>query len=88
MKTTSTLLALAMLCQSASAFTALDVQHKRTNAISLAAAQSSDGDSRRDFFAKSTSAVIAAASGFGQGVLAPLPANAAGVDKVNARLKG
>ena len=82
--------ALAALCQSTSAFSKLDMQSKRVDHISLDASKSSTshgGDTRRDFFAKTTSAAVAATSGLGQGVLAPLPAYAANADKVNAKLR-
>mmetsp|Transcript_3834 Transcript_3834/g.10897 ORF Transcript_3834/g.10897 Transcript_3834/m.10897 type:complete len:297 (+) Transcript_3834:162-1052(+) len=45
-----------------------------------------EGDSRREFFSKSLASYTAAAL-VSTGVLAPLPANAAAADKVNAKLK-
>eukprot|EP00536_Pseudo-nitzschia_multiseries_P010975 jgi/Psemu1/204681/e_gw1.354.64.1 len=50
------------------------------------AAAAEDGDSRRDFLSKSLATYTAAALA-STGVLAPLPANAAAADKVNAKLK-
>jgi hypothetical protein len=77
---------LAMLCQSASAFSVRDMESKRTTLHM--AKMVSEGDSRRDFFSKTGAAAISAASALSFGVLAPAPANAVGgVDKVNARLK-
>ena len=84
-------LALTALCQSSSAFSNVGIMHNNrvvTTKVALNAESNVDGDTRRDFFSKTTSAAIAATTGLGQGVLAPLPAYAANVDKVNAKLRG
>jgi hypothetical protein len=87
MKTFAVVVLAMMLCQSASAFSLRDMESKRKSLHM--ANMVSEGDSRRDFFSKTTVAAISvAASGLGFGVMAPAPANAiGGVDKVNAQLK-
>jgi hypothetical protein len=84
MRSLSLATAMAVLCQSASAFSFRDMERKR---VSSALQMSIEPDSRRDFFAKSATTALTAA-GLGIGVLAPSPANAANLEKVNARLKG
>jgi hypothetical protein len=92
-------LVLAMLCQSATAFTFQDMERKRTTShmqkhyMSLLSSEDGEvgsSDSRRDFFVKVGSGAMAVGANLaGSGVLAPLPANAAsGLEKVNAKLKG
>ena len=70
-----------MLFQQASAFSKIEMQNKKS--LELGAT-----DSRREFISKSVGAAVAATSGLGQGVLAPLPAKAfGGLDKANAKLR-
>lgn len=76
--------ALAVLCQSAFAFNFHEMERKRTSQLFAL----SDGDSRRDFFTKATTAAISASAGIGLDLMTPLPANAVGgLEKVNAKLK-
>jgi hypothetical protein len=81
------LVALAAVCQS-TAFN-FGQMMQRQKSMQLHAVSSGEGDSRRDFIAKTGAAAlsIASSSGLGFGVLAP-PANAVGgVGKVSERLK-
>ena len=85
MKTFS-VVALAVLCQSASAFSFREMERKRQSL--QVTGMVSEGNSRREFFSKTGAAAIAAAGGLGSGVLAPAPASAVGgVNKVNAKLQ-
>ena len=78
------IIALATLCQSAYSFNFLEMESKRkTTQLSAL----TEGDSRRDFFTKAGSAAFAASAGLGLDLLGPLPANAVGLDQVNAKLK-
>jgi hypothetical protein len=94
-------LVMAMMCQSASAFTFQDMERKRTTShlqkqqhyMSLLSGEDGEvgsSDSRRDFFVKVGAGAMAVGANLaGSAVLAPLPANAAsGLEKVNAKLKG
>jgi len=83
----------SLLCSSLVALMASNVQGFAPTTINTASttstqisANAEEGDSRREFFSKSLATYTAAALA-STGVLAPLPANAAAADKVNAKLK-
>jgi hypothetical protein len=84
MKSSAVVVLAMLVCPSASAFSFTEMERQRQSLHTMSA----EADSRRGFFTKSGAAAFSLASGLGLNVLAPLPANAAGVDKINARLKG
>jgi hypothetical protein len=84
MKSSAVIVLAMLVCPSASAFSFTEMERQRQSLHTMSAEAD---DSRRGFFTKSGAAAFSLASGLGLNLLAPLPANAAAVDKVNARLK-